>query len=83
MLPKSWKKTFTNGIIIPVKMRRRDECNDKILCITCNNRINENKELEAYLNLLKRQGPNQFRHMLPHQKELDVFICNKTPYLFS
>ena len=26
MLPKSWKKSFDNGIIIPVKMSRCDEC---------------------------------------------------------
>ena len=39
MLPRSWKKSFNNGIIIPVKMRRCNESNDKMLCITCNNQV--------------------------------------------
>ena len=28
MLPRSWKKSFNNGIIIPTKMRRCDICNE-------------------------------------------------------
>ena len=28
-LPKSWKKSFRSGIIIPTKMRLCNECNDK------------------------------------------------------
>ena len=46
VLPRSWKKSFNNGIVIPVKMRRCDRCKDGILCITFNNRINENKEFD-------------------------------------
>ena len=65
MLPRSWKKSFNNGIIIPTKMRQCNECKDGKLCATCNNLINENKEFEANLNLLKRDVPNQFGHMLP------------------
>ena len=64
MLPRSLKKSFNNGIIMPTKMRRCNESFDKILCIRCNNQINENKELEANWNLLKRQAPNQFSHIL-------------------
>ena len=66
MLPKSWKKSFDNGIIIPAKMRFCNECNDKNLCFKCNNQINENKEFEANLNELKRYPPNEFGHMLPY-----------------
>ena len=66
MLPKSWKKSFDNGIIIPAKMRFCDGCNDKKTCNKCNNLINENKEFEANLNLLKREKPNDFGHMLPY-----------------
>ena len=47
MLPRSWKKSFNNGIIIPTKKRRCDICNDKLLCEKCNNQVNENKEFEA------------------------------------
>ena len=54
MLPRSWKKSFDNGINIPKKMRFCNECNDKKLCYKCNNQTNENKEFEANINLLKR-----------------------------
>ena len=47
-------------------MRHCNTCKDGILCITCNNQINENKEFEANLNLLKRDVPNRFGHMLPY-----------------
>ena len=53
-LPRSWKKSINNGVVIPVKMRR------------CNNQVNENKKFEAILNLLKRHAPNQFGYMLPY-----------------
>ena len=43
MLPRSWKKSFENGVIIPTKMRQCNSCKDGILCTTCNNQINENK----------------------------------------
>ena len=66
MLPRSWKKSFESGIIIPKKMRFCNDCNDEILCTKCKNQINENKEFEANLNLLKRKTPNEFGHMLPY-----------------
>ena len=66
MLPRSWKKSFDDGIIIPTKMRFCNECNDNKMCIKCNNQINENKEFEANLNELKRHPPNEFGHMLPY-----------------
>ena len=62
MLPKSWKKTFDNGII--TKMRRFNECKGEISCTTCNNQVNENKELEANLNLIKRDTPSEYGYML-------------------
>ena len=68
MLPRSWKKSFNNGVIIPTKMRQCNECKDEILLVTCNNRIDENNEFEANLNLLKRKAPNKFGYMLPHYK---------------
>ena len=65
MLPRSWKKFFDSGIIIPTKMRFCNECNDNKMCVKCNNHINENKEFEANLCLLKRNAPNEFGYMLP------------------
>ena len=73
MLPRSWKKSFDNGVIIPTKMRQCNVCKDGILCTTCNNQINENKKFEANLNLLKT--PNDFGYMLPYyilQKTFDL-----------
>ena len=63
LLPKSWQKSFDSGIIIPVKMRFCNECNDRKMCDKCNNQINEIKEFEANLNELKRHRPNEFGHM--------------------
>ena len=65
MLPKSWKKSFNIGNFIPTKLRFCIECTDKRMCIRCNFQINEYKEFEANFNLLKRQTPNEFNHMLP------------------
>ena len=67
LLPRSWKKSFNIGVIIPKKMRFCNECDDDIkMCNKCNNQIHENKEFEANLNLLKRHPPNEFGHMLPY-----------------
>ena len=66
MLPRSWKKSFDSGIIIPTKMRFCNECDDKKMCVKCNNHINENKEFEANLILLQRNVPNEFGYMLPY-----------------
>ena len=49
MLPRSWKKSFDSGLIIPTKLRFCNECNDRYMCDKCNNQINENKEFEANL----------------------------------
>ena len=44
-------------------MRFSDDSKNGILCTTCNNQINENKEFEANLNELKRHPPNDFGHI--------------------
>ena len=66
MLPRSREKSFYNGIIIPTKMRLCNECKGEILCDGYNNQVNENEEIEANLNLVKREAPNQSGHMLPY-----------------
>ena len=68
LLPKIWENSFDSGIIIPTKMRRCNECKDRILCTTCNIQINENNEFEANINEIKRHPPNEFEHMLPYYK---------------
>ena len=69
MLPKSWKKSLINGLIIPTKMRFCKDCIKEKCCDRCNNQIIENKEFEANLYLSKRQRLNQFGHMFPFFKE--------------
>ena len=57
-LPKSWKISSNNGIMIPTK--KFNDCKDGILCTTSNNQANENQGIEANLNLLKIQASNEF-----------------------
>ena len=66
MLPRLRKKLFKNGIVIPAIMRRCDKCRSKIILATCDDQINENKEFEANLSLLKREATNEFGYMLPY-----------------
>ena len=66
MLPRSWKKSFDNGIVKPKKMRFCKKCNDIKMCDRCNIQINENREFEANLNELKRRPPNKDGYMLPY-----------------
>ena len=68
MLPRSWKKSFDRGMNIPAKIGFCNECNVGKMCNNCNNRINENKEVKANLNLLKRKAPNKFGYMFPYYK---------------
>ena len=51
MLPRSLKKSFINGVLIPVKMRRCRKCNVEKLCTTCINQVNETKQFQVNLNL--------------------------------
>ena len=78
LLPRPWKKSFNNGVVIPVKMRRCNNCNGEILCNECNNQIIENKEFEADLNELKRHSANEFGNMLPYYKIQYKFTYSNT-----
>ena len=81
MLPRASKKTFNNGVVIPVKMRQSNNCNGEILCNECNNRMNENKEFDANLNELKRHPPNEFGFMLPcYENNFKSFVLNHLLY---
>ena len=64
-VPLSWKKSFSQGVVIPHKMRICNKCSKDILCDDCDNLVNQNKEFSANLNELKRQPPNEFGYKLP------------------
>ena len=72
LLPRSWKNSFKNGFFISIKRKRCKECKGEILCIKCNNQVNEIKKFETNINLSKKQAPNRFGHMLPFCK---LSIC--------
>ena len=64
-IPPSWKKSFSQGVIIPHKMRNCDNCTKDILCDDCDKLVNQNKKFSANLKELKREKPSDFGHMLP------------------
>ena len=64
-VPLSWKKSFSQGVIIPYKMRKCSDCKKDILCDECDNLVNQKKAFSANLNELKRERPNKFGYMLP------------------
>ena len=51
MLPRSSKKLFNSGVMIPAKRRFCNDCTRKLTRNDCNNQTNEIKEFEANLNL--------------------------------
>ena len=64
-VPVSWKKSFSQGVVIPHKMKKCSDCKKDILCESCDNLVNQKKKFSSILNELKRQPPNEFGHMLP------------------
>ena len=64
-VPLSWKKSFSQGVVIPHKMRNCHYCKKDILCDICDELVNQRKEFSPNLNELKRLPPNDFGHMLP------------------
>ena len=64
-VPLSWKKSFSQGVVIPHKMRYCTDCKNYSPCDSCDKLVNQKKEFSANLNELKRQTPNEFGHMLP------------------
>ena len=61
----SWKKSFSQGVVIPHKMKNCNNCTKDILCDGCDKLVNQNKEFPTNLIELKREKPNDFGHMLP------------------
>ena len=64
-VPLSWKKSFSQAVVIPHKMRNCNKCTKDQLCDGCDILVYQRKEFSANLNELKREKPNDFGHMLP------------------
>ena len=64
-IPLSWKKSFSQRVVIPHKMRNCTNCTKEILCDDCDKLVNQRKEFSANMNELKREKPNDLGHMLP------------------
>ena len=64
-VPLSWKKSFSYGVVISQKIRNCKYCTKIVLRDGCDKILNQNKELSANLNELKREAAIKFGHMLP------------------
>ena len=64
-VPLSWKKSFSQGVVIPHKMRNCNKRTKDVLCDDCDKLVKQTKEFSANLNELKREKPIDFGHMLP------------------
>ena len=67
-VPLSWKKSFSQGVVIPHKMRNCHNCKKNLLCVICDELVIQRKKFSANLNELKREKLNDFGHMLPKYK---------------
>ena len=67
-IPLSWKKSFSQGVVIPLKMRNCNKCTKDTLCENCDKLVTQRKDFSANLNELKREKPNNSGHMLPKYK---------------
>ena len=64
-VPSSWKKSFSQGAVVPHKMKNCTVRKKNILCEYCDKLVNQ-KKFSRSLNEKKRQPPNDFGHMLPN-----------------
>ena len=64
-VPLSGKKSFSQGVIIPHKMRNCSDCKKEILHETLDNLVNQKKGFSANLNELKREKSIDHGYMLP------------------
>ena len=65
-VPLSWIKSFSQGVVIPHKMKNCTDCKKDILCDSYDKLVNQNEEFSTNLNESKREPPNDFGHMLPY-----------------
>ena len=59
------ERSFSQGVVIPHKMRNCNKCTKDVLCDECDKLVNQKKEFSANLREIKRQHPNEFGQMLP------------------
>ena len=64
-VPLSWKKFFSQGVVMSHKMKNCVECKNNILCENCDKLVNQKKEFSTILSEIKGKAPTQFGHMLP------------------
>ena len=64
-VPLSWKKSFSQGVVNPHKMRNCTIFKKDSLCEECDKLVNQREEFLANLNELKREPPNDFGQKLP------------------
>ena len=64
-VPLSWKKSFSQGVVFPHKMRNCTSCKKSFLCNNCDKLVNQRKEFSANLNEIKQEKPNDHVRMLP------------------
>ena len=64
-VPLSWKKSFSQGVVIPHKIKNCTDCKKDIPCDNCDKLVNQNKEFTGNLNELKREKTNDLGQMLP------------------
>ena len=69
MLPKSLKKSFNSGVVIPHKIKNCTKCDNDKHCAECNILVIEIKVFEANLSLFKRKPFNQLGFMPPYYQE--------------
>ena len=60
-VPLSWKKSFSQGVVIPHEMKNCGDCKKDILCDNCDKLLNQSKEFSANLNKLKKQSSKFIR----------------------
>ena len=52
-VPLSWKKSFTQGVVIPHKIKNCVDCKKDVRCDNCDKLVIQRKEFSANLNKLK------------------------------
>ena len=64
-VPLSWKKSFSQGVVLPHKMKNCNICTKDLLCDDCDKLVNQIKDFSANLKELKREKLNDHGNMLP------------------
>ena len=64
-VPLNWKKSFSQGVVTPHKMRNCSDCQKYNLCDGCDKIVNQKREFSANLNEIKWESPDDFGFMLP------------------